>query len=65
VRQEARKFALQAIDVQKEEFKQLGIMADWDVEGGVYRSLGEFAPKSTDTNSQTTTLRFASSSSSR
>jgi len=26
--------------VQKEEFKQLGIMADWDAKDGVYRSLG-------------------------
>jgi isoleucyl-tRNA synthetase len=42
VRTEARKFALQAIDVQKDEFRKLGIMADWDAEGGVYRSLGEF-----------------------
>lgn len=41
VRQEARKFALEAVDVQKEEFKRLGVMADWDGKDGVYRSLGE------------------------
>lgn len=40
VRQEARKFALEAIDVQKSEMKLLGVMADWDAEGGVYRTLG-------------------------
>lgn len=45
VRQEARKFALQAIDVQKAEFKQLGIMADWDAEKGVYRSLGRLCQR--------------------
>lgn len=40
VRQEARKFALEAIDVQKAEMKQLGVMADWDNPDGVYRTLG-------------------------
>ncbi|GMK54006.1 hypothetical protein CspeluHIS016_0105920 [Cutaneotrichosporon spelunceum] len=39
VRQEARKFALEAIDVQKAEMKQLGVMADWDNPDGVYRTL--------------------------
>ncbi|BEI97092.1 hypothetical protein CcaverHIS631_0206810 [Cutaneotrichosporon cavernicola] len=39
VRREARKFALEAIDVQKAEMKQLGVMADWDNPDGVYRTL--------------------------
>lgn len=43
MRQEARKFALEAIDVQKAEMKLLGVMADWDAPGGVYRTLGECA----------------------
>lgn len=39
VRAEARKTALEAIEVQKSEFRQLGIMADWDGEGSTYRTL--------------------------
>lgn len=39
MRQEARKFALQAIDTQKAEMKVLGVMADWDNPDGVYRTL--------------------------
>ncbi|WVW84921.1 hypothetical protein I302_106957 [Kwoniella bestiolae CBS 10118] len=39
VRSEARKVALDAIEVQKTEMKALGVMADWDGEGGTYRTL--------------------------
>ncbi|KAK6907961.1 hypothetical protein I203_101962 [Kwoniella mangroviensis CBS 8507] len=41
VRSEARKVALDAIDVQKSEMKALGVMADWDGENGTYRTLAE------------------------
>ncbi|WVQ65548.1 uncharacterized protein L199_003725 [Kwoniella botswanensis] len=41
VRAEARKVALDAIDVQKSEMKALGVMADWDGENGTYRTLAE------------------------
>lgn len=39
IRNEARKMALEAIETQKEEFRQLGIMADWDAHKGTYRTL--------------------------
>ncbi|WOO76802.1 Isoleucine--tRNA ligase [Vanrija pseudolonga] len=39
VRTEAKKFALEAIDIQKDEFKQLGVMADWNNDKGVYRTI--------------------------
>ncbi|ODO00230.1 isoleucine-tRNA ligase [Cryptococcus amylolentus CBS 6273] len=39
VRAEARQVALSAIDVQKEEMRALGIMADWDHKDGTYRTL--------------------------
>nr|XP_018262126.1 isoleucine-tRNA ligase [Kwoniella dejecticola CBS 10117]OBR84284.1 isoleucine-tRNA ligase [Kwoniella dejecticola CBS 10117] len=39
VRQEARKVALEAIDIQKSEMKALGVMADWDGQKGIYRTL--------------------------
>nr|XP_019003999.1 isoleucine-tRNA ligase [Kwoniella mangroviensis CBS 8507]OCF67460.1 isoleucine-tRNA ligase [Kwoniella mangroviensis CBS 8507] len=41
VRSEARKVALDAIDVQKSEMKALGVMADWDGENGTYRTLAD------------------------
>nr|ODN85297.1 isoleucine-tRNA ligase [Cryptococcus depauperatus CBS 7841] len=41
VRDEARRVALEAIEIQKHEMKDLGIMADWDGPGGTYRTLGE------------------------
>ncbi|WRT67996.1 uncharacterized protein IL334_004971 [Kwoniella shivajii] len=41
VREEARKVALEAIDIQKTEMKALGVMADWDGENGTYRTLAE------------------------
>jgi isoleucyl-tRNA synthetase len=40
IRSAARQTALQQIEVQKAEFKQLGIMADWDGSAGIYRTLG-------------------------
>jgi isoleucyl-tRNA synthetase len=30
------------MEIQREEFKQLGIMADWEGSAGVYRTLGLF-----------------------
>ncbi|WVN90528.1 uncharacterized protein L203_105764 [Cryptococcus depauperatus CBS 7841] len=39
VRDEARRVALEAIEIQKHEMKDLGIMADWDGPGGTYRTL--------------------------
>lgn len=59
MRQEARKFALEAIDVQKAEMKLLGVMADWDAEGGVYRTLGE-SLLLVGSSRQTTVSRFDS-----
>ena len=41
VRQTARETALDAIETQKSEFRQLGVMADWDGPEGTYRTLGE------------------------
>jgi isoleucyl-tRNA synthetase len=40
VRQIARKTALEAIDAQKMEMKDIGVMADWDSETGTYRTMG-------------------------
>ncbi|WVR06540.1 hypothetical protein IAU60_003571 [Kwoniella sp. DSM 27419] len=40
VRAEAKKVALDAIDVQKTEMRALGVMADWDGHKGTYRTLG-------------------------
>lgn len=45
VRQAARKTALAAIEVQKDQFRQLGIMADWDDPKETYRTLGESASR--------------------
>jgi isoleucyl-tRNA synthetase len=36
-------FASKEIQVQKEEFSQLGIMADWDSHQSTYRTLGKEA----------------------
>ncbi|WWC70979.1 uncharacterized protein I206_104932 [Kwoniella pini CBS 10737] len=40
VREEARRVALEAINIQKNEIKDLGVMADWEGEKGTYRTLG-------------------------
>jgi isoleucyl-tRNA synthetase len=40
VRNVARKTALEAIKQQREEFRQLGIMADWDSQTDTYRTMG-------------------------
>jgi hypothetical protein len=46
IRTAARRTALQQIDIQREEFRQLGVMADWDGDSGegpgrgTYRTLG-------------------------
>lgn len=40
VRAVARKTALEAIKEQREQFRQLGIMADWDSETETYRTMG-------------------------
>jgi hypothetical protein len=70
VRQAARKTALDAIEVQKGEFRQLGIMADWDSPGATYRTLGASPAVHRDgqpegklisTHGQTGTLRLDSS----
>ncbi|WVQ96550.1 isoleucine-tRNA ligase [Kwoniella sp. CBS 9459] len=39
IRAEARKVALEAIDVQKAQMRALAVMADWDNEKGTYRTL--------------------------
>ncbi|EIW65419.1 hypothetical protein TREMEDRAFT_46186 [Tremella mesenterica DSM 1558] len=39
IRSEARKTALKAIEIQKREQQELGVMADWDSPDGVYRTL--------------------------
>jgi isoleucyl-tRNA synthetase len=50
-RRECRAFAEQWIDVQRQEFKRLGVVGDWDrpyttmdyqAEAGIYRELGKF-----------------------
>jgi isoleucyl-tRNA synthetase len=41
IRSKAAEFAKNEIQVQKEEFRQLGIMADWDSSQFTYRTLGE------------------------
>ena len=40
VRSVARKTALEAIKEQREQFRQLGVMADWDSETETYRTMG-------------------------
>nr|XP_031864411.1 isoleucine-tRNA ligase [Kwoniella shandongensis]KAA5531483.1 isoleucine-tRNA ligase [Kwoniella shandongensis] len=39
VRAEAKKVALEAIDIQKTEMRALGVMADWEGDKGTYRTL--------------------------
>lgn len=39
VRQIARKTASDAIEAQKEEMQDIGIMADWDAAGGTYQTM--------------------------
>ncbi|KAF9652680.1 isoleucyl-tRNA synthetase [Thelephora ganbajun] len=39
IRAKAKEFAIQEVAAQKEEFKSLGIMADWDNEKATYRTL--------------------------
>ncbi|WVF69036.1 isoleucine-tRNA ligase [Kwoniella sp. CBS 6097] len=39
VRAEARKVALEAIEIQKEQMRALAVMADWDNNKGTYRTL--------------------------
>jgi isoleucyl-tRNA synthetase len=51
IRTVARRTALEAIEVQKSEMKQLGIMADWN---NVYRTLGAACLERAD---QTTSTR--------
>ncbi|KAI5452982.1 isoleucine-tRNA ligase [Naganishia albida] len=41
VRHVARKTAMEAIQDQREEFRQLGIMADWDSETETYRTMDQ------------------------
>jgi len=43
VRKAARETALREITSQKEQFKPLGIMADWDSTERTYRTLGGFS----------------------
>lgn len=40
IRAKAMEFAKNEIEVQKEEFSQLGIMADWHSQLMTYRTLG-------------------------
>jgi isoleucyl-tRNA synthetase len=40
IRRAARATALREIDSQREQFRQLGIMADWDSKERTYRTIG-------------------------
>lgn len=40
VREVARKSALEAIEIQKTEMRDLGVMADWDSMENTYRTMG-------------------------
>lgn len=40
IRSKAMEFAKKEIQVQKEEFCELGIMADWNSQSATYRTLG-------------------------
>jgi isoleucyl-tRNA synthetase len=40
IRSLAKNTAVQAVESQKVEFRELGIMADWDGAGSTYRTLG-------------------------
>jgi len=42
VRETARTTAAEAIEMQKEEFRSLAVMADWDNPEGVYITMSEF-----------------------
>jgi isoleucyl-tRNA synthetase len=41
VRETARTTAAEAIEMQKEEFRSLAVMADWDNPEGVYITMSE------------------------
>ena len=41
IREIARKTASDAIVVQKKEMRDFGVMADWDNEKSIYRTMGE------------------------
>lgn len=41
IREAARKTAEEAIEIQKTEFRALGVMADWDSPSGTYRTMGK------------------------
>lgn len=40
IRHVARQSALDAIEVQKQEMRDLGVMADWDSQRDTYRTMG-------------------------
>lgn len=44
IRAEAKKYAQKEVVKQREEFRKLGIMADWENEAATYRTIGEFCP---------------------
>ena len=41
VRETARSTAAEAIEMQKEEFRSLAVMADWDNPEGIYITMSE------------------------
>lgn len=41
VRETARRTAAEAIEMQKEEFRSLAVMADWDNPEGIYITMSE------------------------
>jgi isoleucyl-tRNA synthetase len=41
VRESARSTAAEAIEIQKEEFRSLAVMADWDASAGVYITMSK------------------------
>jgi isoleucyl-tRNA synthetase len=44
IRSLANATAVQAVKSQKDEFRELGIMADWDGMDSTYRTLGKCSP---------------------
>ena len=42
IRSLAKNTAVRAVESQKVEFRELGIMADWDGAGSTYRTLGMY-----------------------
>jgi isoleucyl-tRNA synthetase len=44
IRSLASATAVQAVKSQKDEFRELGIMADWDGMDSTYRTLGKCSP---------------------